>query len=135
MGKGLSGGFLEVFCGQGSCSLSSATGSGVLMSVSLGNIHVCGPSFILHSEEVLSTTVFLTEFSSLISTFLGRVKFFCKLTFTPLAYLRLTQFSLVTWVQTSSLAADRELARVKVCFSSVAMLALLATEALGFCLL
>lgn len=135
MGKVLSGGFLEVFCGQGSCSLSSATCSEILLSVSLGNIHVCIPSFILHSEEVLLTTVFFSELSSLFSTFLGRVKFLCKLPFTPLAYLRLAQFSLRMLVQRSSLAADRELARVTVCFSSVVMLALLAVDALGFCLL
>lgn len=135
MGKGLSGGFLEVFCGQGSCSLSSATFSEMLMSVSLGNIHVCIPSFIVHSEEVSLTTVCFSELSSLFSTFLGRVRFFCKLPFTPLAYLRLTQFSLRTLEQMSSLAAARELAGVPVCFSSVVMLALLAVDALGFCLL
>lgn len=136
LGKWFSGSFLEVFRGQSSRSLSSATVSEVLMSVSLGNIHVCIPSFIWHSEEVLLTTiVFFSVFSSLFSKFWGRVRFFCRSTLMPLAYLRLSQFSPITSVHTPSLGADRELPRAGVCFSSVVVLALLATDGLGLCLL
>lgn len=136
LGKWFSGSFLEVFRGQSSRSLSSAMFSEILMSVSLGNIHVCIPSFMWHSEEVLLIAiVFFSVFPSLFSKFLERVKFFCRSTLMLLAYLRLIQFSPMTSVHTSSFGADRELPRARVCFSSVVALALLVMDGLGLCLL